>query len=209
MPASEDDTEPRIPAGYAPPYLVGYPTLVLLLGSFALGLVAAGGYGLLVWFVQGPQLFETFVEVTQQNGVTVATGDISTVVGPFVVAILVTVVIHELLHGLAFKLYGYDVEYGIIPAKGVFYTAAVGQYQMRSDLFPVALAPLIVITVVAIPALFVPIPTVAITAYFILILNTSGAIGDLFITWQLWRMPPDTLLYDCDLQCMYAFEPAD
>ncbi|WP_340674438.1 DUF3267 domain-containing protein [Natrinema zhouii] len=71
------------------------------------------------------------------------------------------------------------------------------------------LAPLVSIAIVATPLLAVPVPSIAVTAYMVLVINTTGAVGDLYIIWCLRRMPEGTLLYDVDLRHMYVFEPLD
>jgi len=53
----------------------------------------------------------------------------------------------------------------------------------------------------------VPVPIVALTATFILILNTAGSIADVYLLWRLLQLPDDTLLYDMDIQQMYLYEP--
>lgn len=203
-----DSAAPPAPDGFGPPYRVGYPTVALLLGSFALGLIAAGTFGWLVWIIHGPEIFGGIVNVETDGDSFEMSSNLIDLVIPFGTALLVTVIVHEALHGLAFRRVGYDVEYGVILRKGVFYTAALEQYQRREDLFHVALIPLVLISLAAIPLLFVSHPVVAITAYLVLILNTSGSVGDIYMTWRLWRMPAGTLLYDTDIERMYAYEPA-
>ena len=84
--------------------------------------------------------------------------------------------------------------------------AAFGQFQTRRDNVRCALAPLVVFTVVLTPLLAGPLP-VALLAFFVLVVNTSGAVGDLYLTWRLLRMPPETLLYDVDARHSYIFYP--
>ena len=47
----------------------------------------------------------------------------------------------------------------------------------------------------------------ALLAFFVLVVNTSGAVGDLSLAWRLLRMPPETLLYDVDARHSYIFYP--
>lgn len=202
-----DTGPPSAPAGYAPAYQVRYPTVVLLLGSFALGLIAAGSFGWILWEVHGAEMFAPIVDIETDGASFAISSNLLGLAIPFGVALVVIVVVHELLHGLTFEHLGYDVEYGVILRKGVFYTTALEQFQEREQLFYVALVPLFLITIVGVPLLFVPHPLVTMTAYLALILNTSGSIGDIYMTWRLWRMPRGTLLYDTDIENMYAFEP--
>ncbi|MFC4449345.1 DUF3267 domain-containing protein [Halorussus aquaticus] len=81
-----------------------------------------------------------------------------------------------------------------------------GQFQTRRDNVAVALAPLAVFTVVLTPLLAGPLP-VALAAFLVLAVNTSGAIGDLYLSWRLFRMPEGALLYDVDIRHSYVFSP--
>lgn len=201
--------EPPVPAGYTEPNELEYPPLVLFGGSSALALLAAGLFGWLLWQIQGPAAFSAIIVVEELETGTIVTQNLTAVTIAFLAALLVTVVIHELLHGLAFTWFGYAVSYGVVLRKGAFYTAALGQYQQREQLVVVALTPLVVLTAVAIPLLFVPVSLVAVTAYLVLILNTAGSIGDIYMAWRIWRLPPESLVLDLDLNRMYAYVPAD
>lgn len=91
---------------------------------------------------------------------------------------------------------------------GAFYVAAFGQFQRREELFPIGIAPLVVVTAVFAPLLAVPVPVVALTALLVLVVNATGAVGDLYLLWRLWRLPEETLMYDTDLRHWYVFEPS-
>lgn len=197
---------PPAPDGYADPYEFRYPTAVLLIGSGILGIVSAVVFAGFLTLIRGPEVFATFYEVTVDGDTTTYAMDLTVVAVPFFVALLSTAVVHELIHGVVFRWYGHDVTYGAVPSMGAFYAAAFGEFQQRNELLRVALAPLVVITTVCVPLLVVPVPIVAITAVFVLILNTAGAIGDLYATWRFWRMPPKTLMYDVDVRHSYVYE---
>jgi len=55
--------------------------------------------------------------------------------------------------------------------------------------------------------LAVPQPVVATTAFFVLVLNTGGAMGDAYALWRFYRMPRGTVFYDINMDNMYVFEP--
>lgn len=203
----DSDDIPPTPPGYQDPYRVEYPTILLFLGSVALGFLAAGFYGWVLLQLHGPTVFAVIFTINDMGNGFEITTNLGLVAIPFLSAIVVTVVIHELIHGLAFRWHGYDVIYGFLPAKGAFYTAAIGQYQQREHLITVGLSPLVIISIVSLILLVIPTPLVAITAYFVLILNTAGSIGDLFMTWRLWRVPTKSLVFDTDISEMYVFEP--
>lgn len=200
---------PEPPDSYGEPRLFEYSTPVLLIASIPLFLLAAYGFGWLLWQIQGPEVFAALFGVTETGDSTVIVLDLIDVGLPLVAALFVTVVVHELIHGTVMRYYGQDVTYGVHPAMGSFYAAAFGQFQRREQLFPIGLAPLVSITVVATPLLAVPVPVIAVTAYLVLLVNTTGAVGDLYVVWRLQRMPEGTLLYDVDLRHMYVFEPLD
>ncbi|MFC6769064.1 DUF3267 domain-containing protein [Natrinema soli] len=208
-PERETPSPPAPPAGYDEPKLFEYPTLVLLLVSVPLFLLTAYGFGWLLWQIQGPEVFATLFAVTETGDSTVLVLDMIDVGLPFVVALFVTVAVHELLHGAVMRYYGQDVTYGVNLAMGAFYAAAFGQFQRREQLFPIGLAPLVSIAIGATPLLAVPVPSIAVTAYMVLVINTTGAVGDLYVVWCLRRMPEGTLMYDVDLRHMYVFEPLD
>ena len=200
---------PPTPDGYADPYAFEYPTAVLLIGSVLLGIGSTVGFGALLLLIQGPEVFPAFAEVPADGEASTYVIDLTALAVPILVALIVTAVIHELLHGAAFEYHGYDVSYGAVLTMGAFYAAAFDQFQVRADLLRVGLAPIVVVTVVCIPLLAVPAPTVALTAAFVLILNTAGSIGDLYAVWYLRRLPRGTITYDVDISHSYVYEPLE
>ncbi|WP_331233381.1 DUF3267 domain-containing protein [Natronorarus salvus] len=198
---------PPAPDGYADPYSFVYPTVVVLVGSSLLGVLSLAGVVGLLWELQGPALFAAFTDVTVDGETTAYSVDLIAIGVPVLVALVLTAVVHELVHGAVFAHYGHEVSYGVAPAMGAFYAGAFGQFQEREALLRVGLAPLVLVTAVCVPLLIVPIPFVAITAAFVLVLNGSGAIVDLYLAWRLRRMPPGTLLYDVDIDRSYVYEP--
>jgi len=202
----EQPTLPDPPAGYAEPYAVSYPTIVLIVGSGVLGVVSAVGFiSLLVWIHGGSII--SFYTTAVTNGAITWSVDLTQLAVPVIAAIVVTAIVHELIHGLAFRWYGYEVTFGFVPTVGAFYAGAFGAFQKKDELLRVGIAPLLVITSICLPLMVVPVPIVALTATFILILNTAGSIADVYLLWRLLQLPDDTLLYDVDIQQMYLYEP--
>lgn len=189
---SDAPAPPETPDGYRDPVEFRYPPLWLAVGSFVLFFVAAVGFGWLMGTLRNELVFEVTLGLTGMATVVVALG--------------ATFGIHELVHGLVYRLLGYRVSYGVAINIGALYAAAFGQFQTRRDNILCAMAPLVVFTVVLTPLLVGPL-SVALLAFFVLVVNTSGAIGDLYITWRLLRMPPGTLLYDVDARHSYIFYP--
>ncbi|WP_132057036.1 metalloprotease family protein [Halorussus amylolyticus] len=188
----EHPEPPDPPEGYREPTTFSYPTPWLLVGSFALLVGAAAGFGALMAEIRGV----TSLEISfGPNGIAV-------------VALLVvgTVVVHELIHGLVSRALGYRVRYGLALNMGAAYAAAFGQFQTRRDNLLIALAPVVVFTVVLVPLLAGPL-RIALAAFLVLVVNTSGAVGDLYLAYRLARMPEGTLLYDADLRHSYVYVP--
>lgn len=123
------------------------------------------------------------------------------------VTILLTIIIHELIHGMTYKLLGYQVRYGVSLHLAAAYAGAFGQWQVRNHNIIVALAPLLVITLISIPLLAASNLSIVLIAFTALLFNSSGAVGDLYLTFRLLRLPPTTLLYDVDTKTMLLFLP--
>lgn len=161
----------------------------------------------MLWRVQEPAVFEALAVVTETpTGFTVVV-DMALVVGVTVLAMGTTVAVHELVHGVVFGRYGYRVPYGAMPQTGAFYATQFRQFVAREHAFPVALAPLLVVSLVGLPLLAVPVPLVAFFVFQALVINAVGASGDLYIVTYLLRRPDGTLLYDSDVRHSYVFEP--
>lgn len=106
------------------------------------------------------------------------------------------IILHEAVHGLAFWLFtGKHPKFGF----KVFYAYAAspeGVYLPRQQYFMVALAPLVILTLVGI--VLIPImPLLALpTLVFFLISNSAGSVGDLWVVGWLLREPREILLQD-------------
>ena len=206
---SSTSTGPPVPAGYAEPYVFRYPRTVLYLLPVPLVLGSAVLFGGVAWLIHGRGALTATTRTTVSEGNSVLTIDLLAVGVPFVLALAVTAIVHELLHGLALRYYGYEVEYGFSPSAGAFYTVTPAQFVSRTQLLVVSLVPLVGVTLVCLPLLVVPVPLVALTAFFVLVLNTGGAGGDLYLVWRSVQMPPGTLVADADMHHSYVYEPLD
>lgn len=211
LPESDHDPAdalvPATPEGYREPATFEYPLWLLLAGSVVLSIPAALVFGGVLWAVHGVALFESFAVVTETpTGITFEF-DLALMVGLTLLAVGVTVVVHELVHGLVFGRYGYRVSYGAMPQLGAFYATPFHQFVARDHAVRVALAPLVGLTLVGLPLLAVPVPVFATFVALVLFVNAAGAIGDLYIVAYLLRKPPGTLLYDSDIRHSYVFEP--
>ena len=112
-----------------------------------------------------------------------------------IVGVFAYIVLHELTHGAVMKLFGAKkLRFGFT---GLYaYAGSETDYFGKSVYILVALAPLVfwgvVLTVLLI---FVPRNWFW-TVYFIQMMNISGAVGDLFVTFKFMKMPKDILVMD-------------
>ncbi len=114
-----------------------------------------------------------------------------------VVAVLVvTYGLHEWIHGLAIRYYGHQPRYGIRLDLGVMYATTDSAYFPRNQFVVIALAPLVVMTLVGMALMFAVSDTLAYYIGLVIVLNASGAIGDLWMSWVVLRYPPRVLVRD-------------
>ena len=116
-------------------------------------------------------------------------------VGSLIVLVVVYLVLHELVHGIAMKICGTKkVKYGFT---GMYAYAGSEDYYYKKPYIFIALAPVVLWGVVlAVVNVFVS-PQWFWVIYLIQIANLSGAAGDLFVTVKFSRMPKDILIRDC------------
>lgn len=107
---------------------------------------------------------------------------------------IVYMILHELVHGIAMKLFGTKkVKYGFT---GLYAFAGSDDYYDKKSYLTIALAPIVVWGIVlTIVCFFVPDEWFWVV-YFIQIMNLSGAAGDLFVTIKFSKMPKDILVHD-------------
>jgi hypothetical protein len=187
------DGYPPAPTGYAEAVRFRYPMGGLQVASLIILLASGIGFGRIATTAQGISFGQWFSLNILEILLTLA-------------ALPLTIVVHELLHGLVFRLLGYDVRYGIAPALGAAYAAAFGQWQQRGHNALAAAAPLVVLTALSVPLLTVP-GVLSNIAFVVLLINTSGAVGDAYILYRLARMPRGTLLYDVSIETMLIYYP--
>lgn len=187
---------PKPPPGYQPAVRFEYPKIKLQIAAFV---VLAAVTPLLLFLT-------SFLQRRSLGGLF---GGSDRLVKLFlvVVTVLAIMVVHELVHGVAYRLLGYRVTFGVSTHLFAAYAAAFGQWQTRNHNIVVALAPLVVLTGVCTPLLALPNSTIVLLALAALMMNTGGAVGDLYLAWRLSRLPRETLLYDVDVKTMLIYMP--
>ena len=165
-------------------------------------------FGRLLWAIQGPGILDALFEIREDaTSITfvLRLGTFAVIVG----SIGVITALHELVHGLVYRRYGYRVRYGVAPHFGAFYAGAFQQFQARRAALRVIVAFLVVLDALLLPLLFVPVPLAAFGAFVGLLFNTVGAAGDAYALVTILRMSPGTFLYDSAIRHSYVFYPLD
>jgi hypothetical protein len=194
MPQTLSSPLPPPPTGYQPAERFRYPKLALQIAAIAMLLFATPLLLLLTGFLQG-----------WSGGIAFVAG-----IGDFALVVLtvaITVVVHECIHGLVYQLFGYRVTYGASWQLMAAYAGAFGQWQQRNHNIAVALAPLLALNLLLLPLLASPSHTLMLVGFTAILFNTGGAVGDIYLTWRLLRLPRATLLYDVNPQTMLLFLP--
>lgn len=113
-------------------------------------------------------------------------------------AVLVVLMLsfHELCHGLAFQAFGAHARYGVNFRKAVAYARADDYYLTRDAYIVVALAPLVVITIVTLICMALTGGGLRFIVGLMGMANAGGAIGDLWFTAVCLRYPRHLLVRD-------------
>lgn len=113
-----------------------------------------------------------------------------------IVAYIVILPLHELIHALAFLFWGGKPYFGAkLPL--ALYCGAKNQLFWRNHYLVVGLAPLVVITVAGVLlTLFAPI--LASYLLFATVGNVAGAAGDVLVAARLWRRERNVLVEDTE-----------
>lgn len=100
-----------------------------------------------------------------------------------ILAIPATIVAHELTHGIAMQRFGANPHYGVLWKQAVFYSTSPGYAFHRNNYIVIALAPIVVISVLALLGMWIASGTFWVVVFtFCGIINASGSLGDLWLT---------------------------
>ena len=198
MDAKAENPYPPPPPGYQPPEPFQYPTLWLQIGAVVILVISA----FLLFIIT------IILQSLSKDGVSLLSSRNCDLV-IVIFTIIGTLVVHELIHGAVYSLMGYRVRYGISPRHLAAYAGVFGQWQERDHNILAALATLVILTIIIFPLLAVPNQVIVLVAFTVLLVNTAGAVGDLYLSWRLLRMPRLTLGYDIDPQTMLTYKPLE
>jgi len=119
----------------------------------------------------------------------------------------ITLLFHEALHGLFFRIFTKESpRYGF---KGFYaFAAAPDWYLPKHNYLVTALAPFLGISILAILGLFFTNPAWALVWLWIFVFNASGSVGDLWVVWVIIRSPADVLICDAgDIVEIFSINP--
>jgi len=111
-----------------------------------------------------------------------------------IVLIVLYMVLHELVHGIAMKICGTSkVRYGFT---GMYAFAGSDDYYNKKAYIFIAMAPVVLWGIVLASINFLVATDWFWVIYFIQIINISGAAGDFYVTAKFARFPEDILVRD-------------
>jgi hypothetical protein len=113
-----------------------------------------------------------------------------------ILAVVVTLVLHELAHGLAMLAYGARPRFGILWQGLMVYATAPGYAFRRTNYLVVILAPLVGLSLLAFMVILFSPPGVAVLVALGATVNGAGAIGDLWILLIVRRYPEVAYVMD-------------
>ena len=98
------------------------------------------------------------------------------------VGTLLTLVLHELTHGVVMQMFGAKPRYGVLWKQAMFYATTPGYAYRRNDYLLIALAPLFILSILVILGMWLMQGTLWVALLAICgTINAGGAIGDLWI----------------------------
>lgn len=161
-------------------------------------LMQAAGLGLFILFGVG---FGALIQSMrddlnlQQTLVIASAGDGLTLIGALLGIMALVVVLHEWVHGLFFWFFTRErPKFGI--GWGYAYASAPGWYFPRGQYLIVGLAPLITLSLAGLAVIAVAPPGWVGALFWGLLINASGAVGDLWVTARIALERGDILVED-------------
>jgi hypothetical protein len=118
-------------------------------------------------------------------------------IGPVFIAMVLTIILHELTHGLFMRIFGAKPKYGILWKGLMFYATSPGFAYRRNNYVTIALAPFVSISILVILGMWLLQGTLWVALLGVCgVINASGAVGDLWITMIVLRYAPTACIMD-------------
>ncbi|MGA9116686.1 MAG: DUF3267 domain-containing protein [Bacteroidota bacterium] len=113
------------------------------------------------------------------------------------VGIVITIALHEYVHGLAMRAFGAQAKYGFMWKGPMFYATSPGYAFQRRQYLVVSLAPLVSLSILAGCGILVLAGTSLVWPLALwATINAASAIGDLWITAIVIRYPSNAYVVD-------------
>jgi len=121
----------------------------------------------------------------------------------FVVAMVLVMLVHELVHGLFFRIFSPNgkVKFGVNSMMA--YAGNPDAYYSRGVFTVIALAPAVIIDIALIASLLFLRDTTFYLAYMVLAIHTGGCVGDFYAVKTAHKLKGDVLV--CDTGTMQTF----
>ena len=191
----QNDTVQSLIPGYKPPVKLTYNTFVLNVFSIIVFILGIVGFNLLRGWIEKGVFTGEFSGSIDFAGM-----------GILAVIFVITILVHELVHGLFFWQLGYKVSFGLMLPIAA-YTMVKNQLVKRQDYLLISLAPFVMINLICILLLFLKISIISDIAVPALIINTSGAVADLWLATVIFFSPKKTLFYDTSVMENFVYYP--
>ena len=152
-------------------------------------LISAVGFAIVIHLLR-PQIFSTGFEFSSNS-----LGQSLVFILELIAVTFVMILLHESFHGLFFWIFSntrpafaFKIYYA--------YAAAPDWYFPRWQYFIIGLAPLVGLTLFGILGVILLPAGFLMPIYLLLVFNTSGAVGDLWVMAKLSSCPAETLIQD-------------
>jgi hypothetical protein len=114
-----------------------------------------------------------------------------------IVGVVLTLVLHELTHGLTMQMFGASPKYGIIWKGLMLYATSPGYAYRRNNYVVISLAPFVFISALVILGMWILQGTAWVALLAICgAVNASGAVGDMWITTIVLRYAATAYVMD-------------
>jgi len=118
-------------------------------------------------------------------------------IGMVFIAIVLTIILHELAHGLFMRIFGDRPKYGILWKGMMFYATSPGYAYRRNNYVVIALAPFVIISILVVFGMWLLQGTLWVALLGVCgVINASGAIGDMWITMIVLRYATTAYIMD-------------
>ena len=150
-------------------------------------------FGLLLFFIFGLLFYSLAVSLGNLPGFSFGLLEI----GPVFIAMMLTIILHELMHGLFMRIFGAKPRYGILWKGLMFYATSPGYAYRRNNYVTIALAPFVSISILVVLGMWLLQGTLWVALLgFCGVINASGAVGDLWITTIVLRYKTTAYIMD-------------